>query len=67
MFNNFLNALDDYIDLKAETERDAAEFGDSRRWHEHNAQKRNKIVARMQDAFNDAVENLIPGLERNVD
>ncbi len=63
MFNNFLNALEDYIDLRIEQSQDNEEH--SGRWHEHMRERTRDITRRMQDAFTDAVENLIPSRDNN--
>jgi hypothetical protein len=57
MFDNFLNALDDYIEMKQEYDREIDKRGDSRRWYEQMRECRRKIVCRMQGALDAYIQD----------
>jgi hypothetical protein len=59
MFDDFLSALDDYLDFREEQERERSEYGESRRWNEQMGARRAKIVGEMRKAFGQAVEGAL--------
>jgi hypothetical protein len=60
MFDNFLSALEDYIDLRIEQERDSAASGDNRRWHEQIRDRQREYADRMQRALKAYIQSQTP-------
>lgn len=58
MFNNFLSALEDYIDLRIELEKDQEEH--SGRWHEHMRERTRDITRQMEGALKAYIQSQTP-------